>query len=77
MTTEPAAPVSAEARPEVAPAIAFVGWTYISARVPIHRTTAWRWMRANRFPKCRQLGPGRVGWVKAEVDAWLAQAAGR
>ena len=27
--------------------------------------------KAGLFPKRVQLGPGRVGWVKAEVEAWV------
>jgi prophage regulatory protein len=27
--------------------------------------------RAGRFPKRRQLGPNRVGWLASEIDAWL------
>ena len=27
---------------------------------------------AGKFPKRVQLGPGRVGWVDAEVQDWLA-----
>lgn len=39
--------------------------------VGIGGTTLWRWERAGRFPRRRQLGPGRVGWLQSEVDAWL------
>lgn len=28
--------------------------------------------KEGKFPKRRQLGPRRVGWVEAEIDAWLA-----
>lgn len=28
--------------------------------------------KKGQFPKRRQLGPRRVGWVEAEIDAWLA-----
>ena len=38
----------------------------------IDRTTLWRWCRQQRFPQRRQLGPNRVGFVAAEVKAWLA-----
>ena len=29
--------------------------------------------KAGRFPKRVQLGPGRVGWVESEVQAWLEE----
>lgn len=31
--------------------------------------------RAGRFPQRIQLGPGSVGWIEEEVDAWLEQRA--
>ncbi len=27
--------------------------------------------KAGKFPKRVQLGPNRVGWVEAEIDAWI------
>ena len=35
-------------------------------------TSIWRDVRAGTFPPPRQIGPGRVGWLKSEIDAWLA-----
>lgn len=40
-------------------------------RVGVGRTTLWRWERAGRFPARRQLGDQSVGWLEAEVDAWI------
>jgi len=34
-------------------------------------TTLFKLERAGKFPARRQLSPGRVAWVKAEVEAWL------
>lgn len=34
-------------------------------------TTIFKLERAGKFPARRQLSPGRVGWLRAEVDAWL------
>lgn len=34
-------------------------------------TTLFRLERDGKFPARRQLSPGRVGWVKSEVEAWL------
>ncbi len=38
----------------------------------ISESTLRRWMLEDNFPKARQLGARAVGWVSAEVDAWLA-----
>ena len=36
------------------------------------RSTIWRWRRANPdFPRPRKVGPNRIGYVEAEVVAWL------
>jgi len=34
-------------------------------------TSLWRDVKAGTFPAPRQIGPGRVGWLKSEVQAWL------
>lgn len=35
-------------------------------------TTLWREAHAGRFPKPYRLTPGRVGYRKSEIEAWLA-----
>ena len=40
--------------------------------VPVSRATLFRWERAGLFPRRKKLGPGAVGWVEAEVLAWMA-----
>lgn len=42
--------------------MAFTGLSY---------TTIFRLERDGSFPTRRQLSPGRVGWIKSEVEAWL------
>ena len=37
------------------------------------RVTLWRWMRAGRFPKPRQVGPNVVRWSEREVREWMAK----
>lgn len=37
------------------------------------RSHIYRLARAGSFPKPIALGPGAVGWVKAEVIAWIEQ----
>ena len=33
--------------------------------------TIWRYEHAGIFPKRRQLGPRRVGWVESEILNWV------
>lgn len=33
-------------------------------------TSLWRDVNAGTFPAPRQIGTGRVGWLKSEVKAW-------
>ena len=35
-------------------------------------STLSRYRRAGNFPPPRQLGPRRVGWLKSDVEKWLA-----
>ena len=39
-------------------------------------TTLWRLVRRGAFPAPIQLSPGAVGWLDAEVTAWLSERAG-
>ena len=40
-------------------------------RVPVSRTTLWRMERAGLFPRRIQVSTNRVGWLEADVDAWV------
>jgi prophage regulatory protein len=33
----------------------------------------WRLERAGNFPQRVHIGPNSIGWVEAEVEAWLQQ----
>jgi prophage regulatory protein len=37
----------------------------------LSRTTIWRLERDTEFPKRRQLGLRRIGWVESEVLGWM------
>jgi prophage regulatory protein len=37
------------------------------------RVTLWRWMKAGRFPKAREVGPNVVRWSEREVREWMAE----
>ena len=43
----------------------------LANRVPYSPVQIWRLEKAGTFPCRVQLGPNRVGWVEAEVEAWL------
>jgi predicted DNA-binding transcriptional regulator AlpA len=43
-----------------------------TGRTGLSRTTIWRIERHGAFPDRRQLSPGAVGWIEAEVEAWIA-----
>ena len=36
------------------------------------RSTLWREWSKDKFPKPIQISPGRVGWLKSEIDDWKA-----
>jgi predicted DNA-binding transcriptional regulator AlpA len=38
-------------------------------------TTIYTLEKAGKFPKRRQLSPGRVAWLRSEVAAWLQSCA--
>lgn len=39
----------------------------------LSRSTIYKWMDNDRFPKAVKLGPRAVGWFQADIDAWLEQ----
>lgn len=43
----------------------------VMALTGLSHATIWRYEQTNTFPKRRQLGKRRVGWVESEVLAWL------
>lgn len=44
----------------------------LCARLGISRSTLWREVHEDRFPKPIEISPRSFGWIEAEVDAWLA-----
>jgi prophage regulatory protein len=44
-------------------------------KIIANRMTLRRWIASQDFPKSVQLGPNTVGWLKSEVEAWLAARA--
>ncbi len=43
----------------------------VAERTGLCRTTIWRREKAGQFPARRRLGPNAVGWVEAEITAWI------
>jgi prophage regulatory protein len=37
-------------------------------------TTIYNLEKAGKFPARRQLSPGRVAWIRAEVSSWLSNS---
>jgi prophage regulatory protein len=42
-------------------------------RVPVSRVTLWRMERAGLFPGRIKISQNRIGWIEADVDAWLEE----
>ena len=43
----------------------------VEARTGLARSTIYQHVRAGTFPKPISLGAKSVGWIEAEVNAWL------
>lgn len=44
----------------------------VESAVGVHRSTIRRWEREGIFPARRQIGPRRVGWLRSEVERFMA-----
>lgn len=44
----------------------------VEHRTGLSRTSIWRLERRGEFPSRRKLGPNAVGWLKEEVEDWVA-----
>jgi prophage regulatory protein len=42
-------------------------------RIPFSKATAWREIKAKRFPQPVRIGLRRIAFFQDEIDAWLAQ----
>jgi prophage regulatory protein len=47
-------------------------WPEVRERTGLSRTTAWREIRACRFPASVEITPHSVGWRESDIAAWLA-----
>jgi predicted DNA-binding transcriptional regulator AlpA len=48
-----------------------LSWPQVKDRVPMSRTTAWRRMREDAFPRPIRISKGRVAWVEDEIVSWI------
>ena len=56
----------------------FVDLRRVLEQTSLSRSTLYREVASGRFPKPHKLSPGRVGWLRSKVNAWIAaRAAGR
>lgn len=54
----------------------FVGIRWVLERTSLSRSTLYREIARGQFPKPHKLSAARVGWLRSEVEAWMARAAG-
>jgi len=47
----------------------------IVALLGVSRACVYNWVKAETFPAPIKLGPKAIGWLSAEIDAWLDQRA--
>ena len=43
----------------------------VAAKTGLSRASIYRYIKRERFPPRRRVGPNRVAWVPAEVIAWI------
>jgi len=46
--------------------------TAVERATGLSRTTLWRLERAGQFPPRRQISANAVGWIRSEVEDWIA-----
>jgi prophage regulatory protein len=44
---------------------------HVVDRVGVSFPTIWKWMRAGKFPRARQIGDLKSVWIESEVEAWI------
>jgi len=49
----------------------FIRFSAVRDRTGLSRSTIWRLERTGDFPKHRRISLNAVGWLEAEVDAWV------
>lgn len=49
----------------------------VQSRTGLSRSTIYLFMSRGEFPRAVNLGQHAVGWVEADVDAWIAERIAR
>lgn len=44
----------------------------VLARVPVVRSTLWRWIQEGTFPRPCKLGRGTSAWRLTDLESWIA-----
>ena len=44
----------------------------VETKTGLRRSTIYARMQAGTFPQSVRLGENSVGWIEAEIDAWIA-----
>jgi len=56
---------------DAAEPVAILDEPQVEELTSLSRTTRWRMERRDEFPKRVRLSPGRVGWRRADIEAWI------
>lgn len=46
---------------------------HVLSRLALSRSTIYAYIEKDNFPRPIKLGPRAVGWLSADIDAWLEQ----
>ena len=49
-----------------------LSWAQVKDRVGLSRSTVWRLIQERSFPPSVRISKGRVAWVAADIEAWMA-----
>ena len=52
---------------------AILRFSALEQMVGLSRTTVWRMERAGSFPSRLQLSDNAVGWLRSDIEEWIAQ----
>ncbi|MFN7784363.1 AlpA family phage regulatory protein [uncultured Aquimonas sp.] len=53
--------------------IQFLRMAAVTRRLGVCRSTVYRWIEHNGFPKPVSIGPNCAAWLAEDVDAWAAK----
>ncbi|MCY4645352.1 MAG: AlpA family transcriptional regulator [Gammaproteobacteria bacterium] len=55
------------------PPIRLLRMSQVQDRTGLSRSTIRRWVARGLFPRPVKLGENVVGWIEAEIDAWIRE----